>query len=136
MVLRDARVLRPVVQAFEAEGLSFALRWDEVWGFRYAGEEYPARIRFYLDGGDAAKLNQVVVAYTHREARWGRDLGWTRLIRARLYDGPPLEKKPAPPTMTITPEDVINRADFPGGELDDLRFIARQLLLYHPEPGG
>jgi len=84
-VLRDDRVRSFVDSAMASEGLDAgALRWDQTLSFRYRGEQFPAVIRYYLDGGIPDRPDQIAVVYTHIEQRWGRDLSWSKLIRAKV----------------------------------------------------
>lgn len=88
LVVRDARVRAQLASLFLQDGVSYsAQQWDQVYGFRYAGERFPTRMRYYLDGGNPDKPEEVAVAYSHMERRWGRDLGWSRLVRARVGQG-------------------------------------------------
>lgn len=85
VILRDARVRPQLARLLEREGLSYtAQEWDQVYGFRYAGEAYPVKIRYYLNGGFPDNPAEIAVTYSHLERRWGREVGWSKLVRARV----------------------------------------------------
>ncbi|MFZ5824640.1 MAG: hypothetical protein ACOY94_09960 [Bacillota bacterium] len=138
VVLRDMTVWDGVVRAVESEGLNpGAQRWAEVWSFRYHGEAFPARIRFYLDGGLPPQVDRAAVAYTHKERRWGRDLGWTRLFPATVAEGPPAAEREGArvaEAVFLEPGQILNRAEVGEGHLGDLQFSRGQVLLWRPEP--
>jgi hypothetical protein len=54
-------------------------------GFFYSGNEFPIKVRYYLDGTEPPS-RRIAVIYAHYEKRFGRDLSWTKTI----YAPPPL----------------------------------------------
>jgi hypothetical protein len=134
LVLRDQRALISVARAMEVQGM--ATRLNQVWGFRYAGASYPARIRFYLDGANPGQLDHLAVAYTHQERWMGRDVGWTKLVKVNVVEEEVSSRQSDPPTELIGDDlgEIVARANLPGGELGPVRFDLGQALLSQPEP--
>lgn len=82
----DGRHIPLVTQALRTHGV--AVTEHEVAGivaFGFVGERFPAEVRYYLQGNEAALAGQrPLVVYSHYERRWGRDLSWTKAFPVQM----------------------------------------------------
>lgn len=96
---------------------------ERTWGFMYTGPGRTVRARFYLPAGPRPDPEQVALVYVHKERRLGRDLGWTKVVKAvvdeRYADHGALD------AHGVRPDQLRQRAYFPGG----------QALLWEEQPG-
>lgn len=123
-----------VIQTYEAaEKAATALRAQGIdaspdilqrtWGFLYTGAGSTARARFYLPAGPKPADDWVALVYVHKEHRLGRDLGWTKVVKARVLES--YADEGAIAVHGIASDQVRQRAYFAGG----------QAVLWEEQPG-
>ncbi|HWI61036.1 MAG TPA: hypothetical protein VNT75_04295, partial [Symbiobacteriaceae bacterium] len=121
---QDSRFRAPTGSALRAAGFSISpARLETARGFMYTGQQFPARVRFYLKGDGAPRPEQTVVVFTYRQIWLGRDLSWTKVVPARVETRAADEQ--AFTVLGLQPGQALSRTWFQGG----------QAMLWAPQPG-